>query len=141
MLWLPLSVAWPCCLKLPNVPRPRVELTLTLSRRASLAEVCEALSRAPRGASVGELARALGQPAPTIHRLLGWRPDSRNRFRHDRTNPLPYDVVVVDETSMVSLTLLARLLEAVPAHARLVLVGDADQLTSVEGQQSPKKEQ
>ena len=70
--------------------------------------------------------------ATTIHRLLGWRPESRNRFRHDRTNPLPYDVIVVDETSMVSLTLLARLLEAVPPHARLVLVGDADQLTSVE---------
>ncbi|MEO7236642.1 MAG: exodeoxyribonuclease V subunit alpha [Lapillicoccus sp.] len=70
--------------------------------------------------------------ATTIHRLLGWRPESRNRFRHDRSNPLPYDVVVVDETSMVSLTLLARLLEAVPPHARLVLVGDADQLTSVE---------
>ena len=66
--------------------------------------------------------------ATTIHRLLGWRPESRNRFRHDRLNPLPHDVVVVDETSMVSLTLLARLLEAVPPHARLVLVGDADQL-------------
>ncbi|MDQ6897883.1 MAG: exodeoxyribonuclease V subunit alpha, partial [Actinomycetota bacterium] len=70
--------------------------------------------------------------ATTIHRLLGWRPESRNRFRHDRANPLPFDVVVVDETSMVSLTLLSRLLEAVPPHARLVLVGDADQLTSVE---------
>jgi len=70
--------------------------------------------------------------ATTIHRLLGWRPESRNRFRHDRANPLPFDVVVVDETSMVSLSLLARLLEAVPPHARLVLVGDADQLTSVE---------
>ncbi len=73
-----------------------------------------------------------GLTATTLHRLLGWRPESRNRFRHDRTNPLPFDVVVVDETSMVSLTLLARLLEAVPPHARLVLVGDADQLTSVE---------
>ena len=70
--------------------------------------------------------------ATTIHRLLGWRPESRNRFRHDRANPLPFDVVVVDETSMVSLSQLARLLEAVPPHARLVLVGDADQLTSVE---------
>ena len=78
------------------------------------------------GAFVGSLT------ASTLHRLLGWRPDSRSRFRHDRTNPLPYDVVVVDETSMVSLTLLARLLEAMPPQARLVLVGDADQLTSVE---------
>jgi exodeoxyribonuclease V alpha subunit len=70
--------------------------------------------------------------ATTLHRLLGWRPESRTRFRHDRHNLLPYDVVVVDETSMVSLTLLARLLEATPPHARLVLVGDPDQLTSVE---------
>ncbi len=70
--------------------------------------------------------------AATIHRLLGWRPGSRSRFRHDRDNRLPYDVVVVDETSMVSLTLMSRLLEAVRPDARLVLVGDPDQLASVE---------
>ena len=68
----------------------------------------------------------------TLHRLLGWRPDSRTRFRHDAGNRLPYDVVVVDETSMVSLTMMARLLEAVRADARLVLVGDPDQLASVD---------
>ncbi len=68
----------------------------------------------------------------TVHRLLGWRPDSSARFRHGRQNPLPYDVVVVDEASMLSLTMTARLLEAVRPQARLVLVGDADQLTSVE---------
>jgi exodeoxyribonuclease V alpha subunit len=65
-------------------------------------------------------------------RLLGRRPDSSSRFRHDRGNRLPHDVIVVDETSMVSLTLMARLLEAVRPGARLVLVGDADQLASVE---------
>jgi exodeoxyribonuclease V alpha subunit len=70
--------------------------------------------------------------AMTLHRLLGWRPDSRTRFRHDRNNRLPYDVVVVDETSMVSLTLMARLFEAVRPSARLILVGDPDQLASVE---------
>ncbi len=70
--------------------------------------------------------------ASTLHRLLGWRPGSSTRFRHDRSNPLPYDLVVVDETSMVSLTLMARLLEAMRPAARLVLVGDADQLASVE---------
>jgi exodeoxyribonuclease V alpha subunit len=76
--------------------------------------------------------RLAGLQASTLHRLLGWRPDSRVRFRHDRSNRLPYDVVVVDETSMVSLTMMARLLEAVRADARLVLVGDPDQLASVE---------
>ena len=70
--------------------------------------------------------------ASTLHRLLGWRPDSSVRFRHNRDNRLPHDVIVVDETSMVSLTMMARLLEAVRPDARLVLVGDPDQLASVE---------
>lgn len=70
--------------------------------------------------------------AVTVHRLLGWRPDSGNRFRRDRGNPLPHDIVVVDEASMLSLTLTARLLEALRPTARLLLVGDPDQLASVE---------
>ncbi len=70
--------------------------------------------------------------AVTIHRLLGWRPDRSNRFRRDRSNPLPHDIVVVDEASMLSLTLTARLLEALRPSARLLLVGDPDQLASVE---------
>ena len=59
-------------------------------------------------------------------------PGAGGRFRHHRDNRLPFDVVVVDETSMVSLTMMARLLEAVRPDARLVLVGDPDQLASVE---------
>jgi exodeoxyribonuclease V alpha subunit len=70
--------------------------------------------------------------AVTLHRLLGGRPDSSSRFRHNRANRLPHDVIVVDETSMVSLTMMARLLEAVRPEARLLLVGDPDQLTSVQ---------
>ncbi len=70
--------------------------------------------------------------ASTLHRLLGWRPGSHSRFRHDRGNRLPHDVVIVDETSMVSLSLMARLVEAVRPEARLVLVGDPGQLTSIE---------
>ena len=70
--------------------------------------------------------------ASTVHRLLGWRPGTQSRFRHDRGNRLPYDVVIVDETSMVSLSLMARLVEAVRGDARLVLVGDPGQLTSIE---------
>ena len=82
--------------------------------------------------SEADSARLRGLEAVTMHRLLGWRPDSNVRFRHDRTNRLPHDVIVVDETSMVSLTMMARLLEAVRPQTRLVLVGDADQLSSVE---------
>jgi exodeoxyribonuclease V alpha subunit len=70
--------------------------------------------------------------ASTLHRLLGSRPGEGTRFRHDRDNRLPHDVVVVDETSMLSLTLMARLLEALRPDTRLVLVGDPDQLASVE---------
>ena len=76
--------------------------------------------------------QGLALPAVTLHRLLGWRPDSRTRFRHDADDRLPHDVVVVDETSMVSLTMTARLLEALRPDARLVLVGDPDQLASVD---------
>lgn len=74
----------------------------------------------------------LGLEASTLHRLLGWRPDSHSRFRHNRRNRLPHDVVIVDETSMVSLSQMARLVEAVRPQARLVLVGDPGQLTSIE---------
>jgi exodeoxyribonuclease V alpha subunit len=81
---------------------------------------------------VADRASVAGLTASTLHRLLGVRPDNSTRFRHHRGNRLPHDVVVVDETSMVSLTMMARLLEAVRPDARLLLVGDADQLASVE---------
>jgi exodeoxyribonuclease V alpha subunit len=70
--------------------------------------------------------------ASTIHRLLAWRPGSHSRFRHDRANRLPHDVVIVDETSMVPLTLMARLLEAVRPDGRVIFVGDPEQLTAIE---------
>lgn len=80
-----------------------------------------------------DLAAALTSlTATTIHRLLGWRPGSSTRFAHDATNPLPHDVVVIDETSMVNVTLMARLLAALRPQAKLVLIGDPDQLAPVE---------
>lgn len=69
--------------------------------------------------------------ATTLHRLLGSRPDSR-RLRHHAGNPLALDVLVVDEASMVDLEMMQALLQALPARARLVLLGDKDQLASVE---------
>ncbi|MHA3023640.1 exodeoxyribonuclease V subunit alpha [Mycobacterium sp. BMJ-28] len=77
-------------------------------------------------------ARLTGLSATTVHRLLGSRPDTSSRFRHHRANRLPHDVIVIDEASMVSLTMMARLLEAVRPQTRLLLVGDPDQLASVE---------
>jgi exodeoxyribonuclease V alpha subunit len=73
-----------------------------------------------------------GLKASTLHRLLGRRPGSYSRFRHDRGNHLPHDVVIVDETSMVSLSLMASLVDSLRPDARLVLVGDPGQLASIE---------
>lgn len=67
----------------------------------------------------------------TLHRLLGTRPDSRF-FRHDARTPLPLDVLVIDEGSMVDLEMMAAVLLALPPNARLILLGDKDQLASVE---------
>jgi exodeoxyribonuclease V alpha subunit len=79
-----------------------------------------------------ERARLLETRASTLHRLLGRSGGRANRFRHHRRNQLPHDVVVVDETSMVSLSIMARLLEAVRRDARLILLGDPKQLASIE---------
>lgn len=67
----------------------------------------------------------------TLHRLLGALPGSAD-FRHHRHNPIAADVVVVDEASMVDIALMAKLVDALPDHCRLILVGDRDQLASVE---------
>ena len=72
------------------------------------------------------------EEASTIHRGLGWQPRTPHRFRHHGENLLPADVVVVDEASMVPVTLMARLVDVVPPAGRLILLGDRDQLASVE---------
>ncbi|MCC8628125.1 exodeoxyribonuclease V subunit alpha [Xanthomonas vesicatoria] len=69
--------------------------------------------------------------ASTLHRLLGVIPDSPN-FRHHADNPLPFDLIVIDEASMVDLPLMCKLVEAVADGTQLILLGDADQLPSVE---------
>ena len=77
-----------------------------------------------------ELTRRIGG-ARTLHALLGSRPDSR-RFHHHEGNPLDADVVIIDEASMIHLEMMAALIRALPPQARLVLLGDKDQLASVE---------
>ncbi|RJQ83689.1 MAG: exodeoxyribonuclease V subunit alpha [Desulfobacteraceae bacterium] len=69
--------------------------------------------------------------AQTLHRLLGYMP-SAAKFRFDTKHPLMADAVIVDEASMIDLVLMRQLVQAVPAKARLILVGDKDQLASVE---------
>lgn len=75
--------------------------------------------------------RLIPKKAGTLHRLLGARPGSTH-YRYNTDNPLHMDVLVVDEASMVDLTLMARLLLALPAHTKLILLGDRNQLSSVE---------
>ncbi len=81
--------------------------------------------------TIGTWPLALPTGASTLHRLLGVIPDSPN-FRHDADNPLPFDLIVVDEASMVDLPLMCKLVEAVADGTQLILLGDADQLPSVE---------
>ncbi|NRB66355.1 MAG: exodeoxyribonuclease V subunit alpha [Vibrio sp.] len=69
--------------------------------------------------------------ASTLHRLLGAVPNSVE-FRHNQHNPLHLDILVVDEASMVDLPMMYKLVDALPKHARLILLGDKDQLASVE---------
>jgi exodeoxyribonuclease V alpha subunit len=87
---------------------------------------------APTGKAAARMQEAVGASvrASTIHRLLGWLPGGR--FRHDSGNRLPHDLVIVDETSMVPLSLMVRLVGAVRDDAQLVLVGDPDQLAAIE---------
>ncbi|TRW81829.1 exodeoxyribonuclease V subunit alpha [Mycolicibacterium sp. 018/SC-01/001] len=112
--------------------RPRLRIALAAPTGKAAARLLEAV-RSELGALDAEDRDRLPElSASTLHRLLRPRPDNSSRFRHHRENRLPHDVIVVDETSMVSLTLMARLLEAVRPDSRLVLAGDPDQLASVE---------
>jgi len=78
-----------------------------------------------------QVRNAIPRIVTTLHRLLGSRPDTRH-FRHDARNPLGLDVLVIDEASMIDLEMMASVLMALPSHARLILLGDKDQLASVE---------
>ncbi len=84
---------------------------------------------APTGRAAKRMEEATAHPAMTIHRLLKFRPGGG--FEHDTQNPLPGDAFILDETSMVDIALMYAFLRALPGHARLVMVGDADQLPSV----------
>jgi exodeoxyribonuclease V alpha subunit len=85
---------------------------------------------APTGRAAKRLSEATGREAKTIHRLLEYEP-GLGGFKRDRDHPLDYDLIVVDETSMVDVVLMNQLLKAVSPWACLVLVGDMDQLPSV----------
>ncbi|MDO9625909.1 MAG: exodeoxyribonuclease V subunit alpha [Pseudomonas sp.] len=96
------------------------------------ARMAEAIRNAKASLPVSEAIKAaLPDEARTLHRLLGSRGDSP-QVRHNASNPLALDVLVVDEASMVDLALMAKLIDALPPGARLILLGDKDQLCAVE---------
>jgi exodeoxyribonuclease V alpha subunit len=112
--------------------RSRLRIALAAPTGKAAARLQEAVQLEVGKLEPADQEALAGLHATTLHRLLGSRPDTSARFRHNRGNRLPHDVIVVDETSMVSLTMMARLLEAVRPDTRLILVGDPDQLASVE---------
>src|SRR3546814_524463 len=109
-----------------------LRIALTAPTGKAAARLNEAVTDTMRHWDEIDRAR-LGDLHPmTLHRLLGSRPDSSTRFRHNRENRLAQDVVVVDESSMLSLTMMARLLESLRPETRLLLVGDPFQLASID---------
>ena len=112
---------------------PRVALAAPTGRAAErMAEsLRQALQRLQAEGIDPTLCSALPASGTTLHRLLGVIPDSP-RFRHNADNPLPFDVIVVDEASMIDLPMMAKLVDAIASGTRLILLGDADQLPSVE---------
>ncbi|GAB3345721.1 exodeoxyribonuclease V subunit alpha [Lysobacter tyrosinilyticus] len=120
--------------RLAGLAPPRIALAAPTGRAAErMAESLRAATAQLRALPDIDpaLLDAMPDTASTLHRLLGTLPDSP-RFRHDADHPLPFEVLVIDEASMVDLPLMCRLVEAVPDGARLILLGDRDQLPSVE---------
>ncbi|MEO3741357.1 DNA helicase/exodeoxyribonuclease V, alpha subunit [Kosakonia oryzendophytica] len=108
----------------------RIRLAAPTGKAA--ARLTESLGNALRQLSLNEQQKAmLPDEASTLHRLLGAQPGSQ-RMRHHAGNPLHLDVLVVDEASMIDLPMMSRLIEALPPHARVIFLGDRDQLASVE---------
>jgi exodeoxyribonuclease V alpha subunit len=117
---------------LADQPGPLPSIALAAPTGKAAARLAEAVRDAVSQLPPADQGRLPELSASTVHRLLGFRPGSRSRFSHHAGNRLAHDIVVIDESSMVSLTLMARLLDAVRPDARLVLVGDPEQLASVE---------
>ena len=112
--------------------RPPLRIALAAPTGKAAARLLEAVQLEVDKLDAVDRDRLPALNASTLHRLLQRRPGNSSRYRHHRENRLPHDVIVVDETSMVSLTMMARLLEALRPDSRLLLVGDPDQLASVE---------
>ncbi len=108
----------------------RIQLAAPTGKAA--ARLTESMGRARQGLSLLPAEKAyFPSEAVTLHRLLGAQPDSQ-RLRHHTANPLHLDVLVIDEASMIDLPMMAKMIDALPPGARVILLGDRDQLASVE---------
>ncbi|HEV7775654.1 MAG TPA: exodeoxyribonuclease V subunit alpha [Luteibacter sp.] len=112
--------------------RPRLRIRLAAPTGKAAARLNESIAGQVGMLPLDEdVLAAIPTEVSTLHRLLGSRGDTRH-FVHHRDNPLHVDVLVIDEASMVDLEMMAAVLDALPVEARLVLLGDKDQLSSVE---------
>ena len=126
------TVARILALLLEMNPSERLRMALAAPTGKAAARLQEAIRGAKEKLTCSEDVKdAIPEAASTIHRLLRSIPGSPY-FRHTGEQPLPLDVLVVDEASMVALPLMSKLVEALPPQARLILLGDRDQLSSVE---------
>ncbi|MCI5147164.1 MAG: exodeoxyribonuclease V subunit alpha, partial [Candidatus Electrothrix sp. AR3] len=107
----------------------RIALAAPTGKAAARLE--ESIRMAKHSIPDDALAAAIPEQAQTLHRLLGARP-GRDTFRYHRDNPLYLDLLVLDEASMIDMMLMAALLEALPSQTQIILLGDRNQLASVE---------
>lgn len=110
----------------------RVRIQMAAPTGKAAARLTESLGKALHSLPItAEIKQRFPTEALTLHRLLGARANSR-QLQYHRANPLHLDILIVDEASMVDMTMMARVVTAMPRHARLILLGDRDQLASVE---------
>ncbi|WP_434986329.1 exodeoxyribonuclease V subunit alpha [Vreelandella zhaodongensis] len=132
-------------LQLAHSPNQPLRIRLAAPTGKAAARLNESIAGQVNSLPIAQLETLLSEHSPsaapreiaipsevtTLHRLLGARPDTRH-FRHSAANPLALDVLVIDEASMVDIEMMAAVLSALPANAQCVLLGDKDQLASVE---------
>ena len=110
---------------------PGLKVALAAPTGKAAARMAESLKKANLQVDAGITEKFQSMQPSTIHRLLKYIPDSPY-FKHNRQNPLDYDVLIIDESSMIDVALFAKLLDAIGPKTRLILLGDKDQLASVE---------
>lgn len=128
------QIALPATPGLFDAKPQALKILLAAPTGKAAARMQDAIREAKGRLPISEAVRAgMPETAQTLHRLLGARPQGGGMvWRHNAENPLACDVLVVDEASMIDLALMARLLAALPPQARLILLGDRDQLASVD---------